>query len=146
MTSLNQVMNKCFLDSNILIYLKDDSSANHLKTVKSVRNLIKNRTRLFISPLCLDETIHSFSIIFKKDFEKVTKVIYELLDIPLLEIVNPPTSINENKRVLSLMKDYNLRPRDAYHLLTMQANNIDGFATFDNDFKKVFASKILQKA
>lgn len=139
-------MNKCYLDSNILIYLKDSSSINHNKTVKNVRNLIKNRTRLFLSPLCLDETIHAFGIIFKKNFGIVTKVIDEILSIPRLEIVNPPTSIDENKRVLSLMKEYDLQPRDAYHLLTMQTNNIDGFATFDNDFKKVFASKLIQKA
>lgn len=139
-------MNKCFLDSNILIYLKDTSSNNHLKSVHMVRGLIKNQVKLFISPLCLDETIHSFGVIFKHDFEKVSKIMDELLEIPLLEIINPPTDIQKNKEVLLLMKNYNLRPRDAYHLLTMQTNNIDGFATFDNDFKKVFASKLLQKA
>jgi predicted nucleic acid-binding protein len=41
------------------------------------------------------------------------------------------------------MSKYHLRLRDAYHLLIMQFNNIDSFLTFDNDFKLVFAAKIL---
>lgn len=39
---------------------------------------------------------------------------------------------------------FNLRQRDVYHLLTMQENGIDEFATFDTDFIRVFAQKILK--
>lgn len=44
------------------------------------------------------------------------------------------------------MQAYSLRARDAYHLLTMQTNGIDGFATFDNAFSRVFAANLLEKA
>ena len=53
-------------------------------------------------------------------------------------------NIIRNKRVITLMEQFNLRQRDVYHLLTMQENGIDEFATFDTDFKRVFAQKILK--
>jgi len=37
---------------------------------------------------------------------------------------------------MEYMKNYGLRPRDAYHLLAMKSNKITFLATFDWDFKK----------
>ncbi|MDO8515422.1 MAG: type II toxin-antitoxin system VapC family toxin [bacterium] len=139
-------MTKCFLDANILVYLKDEVSDHHRETIDLISKLITNEIKLFVSPLCLDEIVHSLNYILKRDFKKLKVVMDDIFNIPTLEIINPPADIEENKKVITLMENYSLRPRDAYHLLTMQANKIDGFATFDNDFHKVFAAKILQKA
>ena len=54
-----------------------------------------------------------------------------------------PVGILDQLKVINYMQKYHLKPRDAYHLLTIMENNIDGFATFDNDFNKVFSAKIL---
>jgi len=49
-------------------------------------------------------------------------------------------------KTLGLIKKFNLRPRDALHLQTMIENNIDEFATFDNDFNEVFRQGLIKKA
>lgn len=145
-------MMKCYLDSNIVIYLKDENSPKHRESKSLVSHLISKNVNLVLSPLCLDEFIHETGKQILKDFgqknyfEKILLVLNSILELPNLLIVNPPIDISSQKRIVEIMKEYNLRPRDAYHLLTMQANKIDGFATFDNDFRKVFAAKILKKA
>lgn len=145
-------MKKCYIDSNILVYFKDDDSIGFKSCCDLIVKLTSEETILYISPLCLDEFMYQFGIALKKKFPK--EQIYKnlrislesILEIPLINIINPPTDFEAQEKIIELMEKYSLRPRDAYHLLTMQMNNIDSFATFDNDFKKVFAEKILQKA
>lgn len=145
-------MTKCYLDSNVLVYFQNAGSIGHDESCKLLSKLEHEEVLIFISPLCLDEFIHEMgkNILEKTGqknyFEKILLVLNSILELPNLLIINPPMDISSQKRIVEIMKEYNLRPRDAYHLLTMQANKIDGFATFDNDFRKVFAAKILQKA
>jgi len=58
-------------------------------------------------------------------------------------LVNSPTGLKDQIKVVEYMEKYNLCPRDAYHLLTMIYNKIDSFATFDTDFNKVFEDKLI---
>lgn len=41
------------------------------------------------------------------------------------------------------MEKFVLKPRDAYHLLTMKENRIRFFATFDKDFELVFRKGVV---
>ncbi len=63
----------------------------------------------------------------------------------MLTLVNPPLKPKYQLKVISFMKNYNLRARDAYHLLIIKSNKINYFATFDRDFEEVFKKKILKK-
>lgn len=145
-------MTKCYLDSNILVYLKDEKSIGFIKSHKIITKLVSQNIHLFVSPLCLDEFLHEFGKALRKKtpekefFTNLTDALTSVLKLPQLAVVNPPADPEIQTRVVSLMKQFLLRPRDAYHLLTMQTNDIDGFATFDNDFTKVFSAKILIKA
>ncbi|OGG28868.1 hypothetical protein A2973_03250 [Candidatus Gottesmanbacteria bacterium RIFCSPLOWO2_01_FULL_49_10] len=123
-----------------------------MRSRELIEKLTSQNISFYISPLCLDEFLHEFGKALRKKtpekdfFTDLTRALASILDLPQLFIVNPPINPNSHVEVVSLMKTYSLRPRDAYHLLTMQVNNIDGFATFDTDFARVFATKLLQKA
>ncbi|MBM3284123.1 type II toxin-antitoxin system VapC family toxin [Candidatus Gottesmanbacteria bacterium] len=143
-------MKKCFLDSNFLVYLKDSLSLHHQAAAKKLSNLISANASLYISPLILDEFLYIFqkAIIIEKlaaPYRQLQRAVEEILQIPSLSIVNPPAAASKQMQVISYMEKYNLKPRDAYHLITIISNGIDSFATFDEDYKKVFAARILKK-
>lgn len=136
-------MKKCYLDSNILINLKNTKSCFHKKTKDLLINLANSSYNLCVSSLVLDEFLHQFQHIlrFQKKRDILKKVLYALnsiLSLPKLKFVNPPLSKKSHLKIVKHMKDYNLLPRDAYHLLIMKENKIGYFATFDKDFKEVF--------
>ena len=144
-------MTKCYLDSNILVYLKNADSPFHKATLSLVINLTETGVDVFLSPLAIDEFLHNFAREVKAKritniFEVLDKALEEILDLPKLEIVNPPIERTAQKKVVKYMEKYQLHARDAYHLLICLENNIDGFATFDKDFGKVFKAKVLEKA
>lgn len=110
--------------------------------------LRKQNVSIFVSPLVLDEFIHAVILEAKINhskhiFDDAGRALNDFLELPLLSIINLPTDRDSHKKIIPLMQTYSLRPRDAYHLLTMLENDIDGFATFDKDFRKVFAAKLL---
>ena len=143
--------NKVFLDSNILISLKFANHSHAKKANLIIKKIIKQNKKIFISPLVLDEFIHSTKFLLQQQIEsteKVNKILQkitkDILYIPNLKIINPPTSKTQNLKILSYIKKFKLNPRDAYHLLTTTHNGIKYFATFDNDFKHVFSSNLLK--
>lgn len=145
-------MTKCFLDSNILIYFINSTSLKYKESRDLIKLLLSQNIQIYVSSLCLDEFIHETGKYLLKEFgqkkyyENLENALNEILELPNISLVSPPTDIFSQKQIIEIMRTYALRPRDGYHLLTMQSNNIDGFATFDNDFKKVFSAKLLQKA
>lgn len=144
-------MKKCYLDSNVLVYLKDNNSPHQRAATKLLTLFTPFEYELYISSLTIDEFLHSSLFILRQhniarddQFQRLDTELKSIMQIPQLRIVNPPTNKEINRHVIELMRDFHLNPRDAYHLLTMQENNIEEFATFDTDFKRVFDQKILK--
>ncbi|MBI2612015.1 type II toxin-antitoxin system VapC family toxin [Candidatus Gottesmanbacteria bacterium] len=140
-------MKKCYLDSNVLVYFKFEPLKHHGKAER----VILSFDYLFISPLTIDEFIHSLRFFLRRDKykeEEIIKLLEQALDSILaldnLTIINPPTDKTSNRSIIKLMQEFHLGPRDAYHLLIMKENNIGNFATFDTDFKYVFRKKVLK--
>ncbi len=140
-------MTKCYLDANVLVHLKNQNSVEHDTALAKLIQLNKERAELYISPLIIDEFIHA--MLFLKQNKKLAETfdirrdLQDLLDLPRLSIINPPTNKNSQLQVLDFMEKYKIGPRDSYHLLTILSNSVDTFATFDTDFKRVFSSKAL---
>lgn len=144
-------MKKCYLDSNVLMYWQNDAAPQHKEALRIIERLEKDEIIPYVSPLVIDEYIHTMMVEarvnkFRNLYEVAKKALNDLLALPLLAIITAPTDVPSQKQMLMLMETYSLRPRDAYHLLTMLANDIDGFATFDTDFIRVFRAKLLVKA
>ena len=143
-------MKKCYLDSNFLIYFKDENAPQHNLVVDKMAKLAEEGTSFFVSQLVIDEFIYVLKNYpgLKKDkniFQILKTILQQILEIPFLMVVNPPTDTNSQVKTIDLMEKYNLSPRDAYHLLTMMSQDIEILATFDNHFKSVFAEKIVEE-
>ena len=141
-------MVSCYLDANFLVYLKNETSPLHSYTKSLIEKLIEEKFQLVISPLVIDEFLHSILFILKRMKTKnielnLRKFLGEILNLPNLTIINSPTGSIEQFDVIKFMTRFSLHPRDACHLLIMKANKISHFATFDEDFEKVFKSKII---
>lgn len=146
-------MTGCYLDSNLIIALKDADHSEHAAAQKIAAKLAVQKIPFFLSPLCLDEFIYALKYLIsrkqigsKETFAILTSSLKSLLAIPDLRIVATPINPNSQLKVLALMEEFTLGPRDAYHLVTILENKIDSFATFDTDFKKVFAAKLVNRA
>ncbi|MBU1110468.1 type II toxin-antitoxin system VapC family toxin [Patescibacteria group bacterium] len=142
-------MEKCYLDSNLLVYFKNEDSPFHLKTCQVIEQLVIASFTLCISPLVLDEFLFQVYYLLKQRRQKkiynlLLKALQDVLALPGLVLVNIPEQPESQLHAVELMKNYQLRPRDAYHLVTMQKHKIRHFATFDTDFRKVFKAKVLQ--
>jgi len=135
-------MKKCYLDSNVLINFKNVQSPFHQETKKLLTKLTNASWKLYISSLTLDEFLYQLRRIFlyqkqKNIFQKLSLALKSILDLPRLTLINPSVSKKKHLEIVEYMKVYNLRPRDAYHFLTMKENKIKHLFTFDKDFKKV---------
>ena len=147
---MNSLIKTCYLDANTLIYFKNEDSPFYSKISTLIEYLVKDGYRLFISSLVIDEFLYGFKFLLgnkkikkKNIFVSLNRALSEILALPNLELVNPPSEKNLQLKVVEMMKDYDLFPRDAYHLLMMIENKINFFATFDNDFENVFKKKII---
>ncbi|OGK17453.1 hypothetical protein A2774_00275 [Candidatus Roizmanbacteria bacterium RIFCSPHIGHO2_01_FULL_39_12c] len=144
-------MKRCYLDANFLVYYKNRKSLQHKLVLAKLDKLIRNKVNVFISTLVIDEFIFTLISNIKrkgvigKNLNDIKKNLIEVLNLNFLNIAPTPIDKDSQLKVIDLMSEYNLKPRDAYHLLTIISNSIDTFATFDNDFKKVFSSKLLTK-
>jgi predicted nucleic acid-binding protein len=143
-------MKKCYLDSNVLVYFKDEKSLYHKKVIEKFIFLIKNDFYFYVSSLVLDEFLYVFRYFLEKNekkdiFSKLKKALTEILAIPNLSIVSLSKEKEKQIEVISYMERYDLSPRDAYHLMIMKENAIDYFFTFDKDFELVFKRKFLKK-
>lgn len=134
-------MKKCYLDSNVLINFKNVQSPFHQETKELLTKLANASYKLYISSLTLDEFLYQLQqiLLYQKQrniFPKLSLALKSILDLPRLNLVNPSVNKKKHLRIIDYMKNYGLRPRDAYHLLVMKENKIRHLATFDQDFKK----------
>lgn len=142
-------MSNCYLDANLLIYFQNRKSQFHKQTVQIIKNLVSKEYEVVISSLVLDEYLYK-SLQLSEDSKSETlmrlrKGLKKIFKLPKVKLINPPLETAQHLKVIRLIKQHNLKPRDAYHLLTMLENKIKYFATFDNDFKKVFKKGLLTK-
>lgn len=140
-------MNGCYLDANLLINFKNVDSLQHQQATELIINLTAQSEMLYISPLVIDEFLNPMKYILRNHrdmYARLSQSLNEILVLPKITLVNPPTESQLHMKVVELMEKYNLKPRDAYHLLIMQSNQIDAFATFDTDFDTVFQAGIIR--
>ena len=146
------MMTKCYLDSNILLYyiFEDSDYFNDVRDL--LISLRVDKFDIYISPLTLDEFAHQMDHLSRtskhrrKDYYYLLEIMIDtILNMPNLIIINPPISSKKQRKMIELMQKYNLRPRDAYHILTILENDIEYIATYDKDFDKVIKSGIIKK-
>ena len=127
---MTKYMTKCYLDSNVLIYAKDETSLKYREAYNLITELVASGTELYISPLCLDEFLHEFVKIAVE--EKSSHFLTWKKSLLYFGISSSsrhqPAEFKVSLEIVNFMKNYLLR-RDVYHLSTMLVNNI-GFRHF----------------
>ncbi len=149
---MKNLIKSCYIDSNVLIYSQDKDSAYFTQSIKALKFLVAENYQVFISSLVIDEFLYVAGFYLKKRLGKqdkvylmLKKVLNNVLSFPNLKLINPPAVKNKQKALVDIMQKFNLAPRDAYHLLIMKENKISYFLTFDSDFDKVFAERVIHK-
>lgn len=141
---------KVYLDANSIIAHQITNHPFYEKALKIIDSYFQQEFIFVISSLTMDEFMYGIikaqKIINKnKQFEdvvnelkKVTKAVFVWKN---LELVDFQHTTSELLSVISLMKKYHLKPRDAFHLRIMQQQNIGNFITFDSDFDMIAKSE-----
>lgn len=144
------MMNKCFIDANVLIYYKTEEDQKHKESVFLIADLVKKETELCISSLVVDEFVHALikiaEIKKKKKAIVVKKALTDILELPLLTIVETPNTKEELGKITEVMEVFGLKPRDAIHLMTMIKNKIFYLASFDQNFEKAYKTGVIKRA
>jgi len=78
-------------------------------------------------------------------YKKLNIALKLVFDLPKLKLVNSSITKERGFKIIKIMENFNLRARNAYHLLIIQENKIDYFLTFDKDFENVFKMRIVKK-
>lgn len=143
-------MKSCYLDANVLVYFKDESSPHHEEAVSMIEQMVAERYTLYISPLVLDEFLYVATYYLKQtklpDWTgKLRKYLAAILAIPNVHLVSPSDDKKKQMMVVDYMEKCSLRPRDAYHLFIMKHWKIQYFATFDTDFDSLFSEGVIKR-
>lgn len=130
-------MNKVYLDANVLISLEFDQHPLHQKAVDLLLTINSQGATFYLSALVLDEYWHSLMVVFGKKPKELEKLSQSWLTLPNFQLINLELEPEVVKKTISLMNDYHLHPRDAFHLVYCLENKIDILATFDTDLLKI---------
>lgn len=139
-------MKKAYLDANFLVCLFIPNNQYQAPAMQLFAQLRTNKYKLYISPLALDEL---WWAVYeeKKKVGQIQQGIQEVFQeikqsweaiknfsnaIKILQIKRP---IKEGvEKALDFIDNYNLKPRDAFHLATADSQDIKEFVTNDSDF------------
>ncbi|MBI2499613.1 type II toxin-antitoxin system VapC family toxin [Candidatus Woesearchaeota archaeon] len=120
-----------YVDANIFVYsiVNNENLGNKCRLIL---NAIQNSTIVGItSCLTFDEILWS---IRKIDPESVIEAGVNILNLNLKFIEVNKTILY---KTLEIMKEFNLKPRDAIHAATMKVYNIKNLISEDLDFDKI---------
>ena len=149
MISMKKVIKKCYVDTNILIFLQDENSRFYHQTRLLFNKLIEEEYKIYISSLIIDEYLYNLYRLIEGERADKLKILNfslkKIFRIPHIGMINPSLETKRHIKVINLMKKYSLKPRDAYHLFIMKENKIKYLATFDNDFDQVFEKDSIKK-
>lgn len=143
----------CYLDANVLVYFKDTRSPHFSKAKRLIKKLLDNDYQLAVSPLVLDEFFYVTRYVLANQaklsqaqlYQRLNSILEEIFRLPSLSIVVTPATPTHQRQVVRLMEQFNLQPRDAYHIMTLLANKVACLATFDKGFDKLFRQGIIKK-
>ncbi|MBU0756770.1 MAG: PIN domain-containing protein [Nanoarchaeota archaeon] len=129
---------KIYIDSNILIYSVLERSRLADKCLELLKNIQENKFEAVTSALTFDEVF--FKIKKNKSKDLAIEFCDSLLDMQNFDFISLDRKLLMDS--LTVLKKYDLDPRDSLHFSTFISTNADIFVTQDNDFKKMNKSRI----
>jgi predicted nucleic acid-binding protein len=148
--------NQCYLDANFLVAVFIPQHIFHQPSVVALANLLLVKKDLFISPLCMDEAWHKARLTLQQQVPKQQKrphsdfysdlkhILDEISKNSRMKFVQFGSSVDQGiAQALENIKDYNLGPRDAFHMAIMQDLGISEIVTKDRDFARNSAIQVI---
>lgn len=137
-----KVMNSAYLDANFLVYYFVSKEPSNKKNAQIIMaKLLKEQHKLYVSPLVLDELwmsvrkeLGSLPVFDNKVQESIKNISQDVLDVAFLIDTQAKKRCVWN--AFFNTSEYELRPRDAFHLAIKNQNKIDFIVTNDKNFKK----------
>lgn len=135
-----------FLDTSFLVASQVVGHTFSKRTIDLRMRFINDDFTLYTSPLVFDEfwyvllglaksiNVSMASNDLYSHLEKATKNILTFKNLNFVEIGD---SKKELLKVIDIMKDFRLRPRDALIVAIMRKYKIKNLASFDSDFDRV---------
>ena len=128
-----------YIDSNVFIFAYTEDKENGIVCRKILDLIIGGEINAFTSTLTFDEIFNKITKL--KDKNTALMVSELFLNINNLNFIGVDLNIINNS--LSLLRLYNLGPRDAIHLASMRIKNIKTIISSDPDFDKIKGIKRL---
>ncbi len=137
---------RVYFDANVLIAHQLTNHQYFTQAKQLLETLWKQGSVFYLSSLTIDELFYGIGFCLRakdknKPYAKIAAQLKEIFAAIIswqnVELISFDNNLTEIIQVLSYIKKYNLRPRDAFHLQIMKQNQLKKIATFDNDFKQV---------
>ena len=140
--------NKIYLDSNFLVYWALPKDNGVKKKVRVwLAKFLSSRAVLTTSCLAIDEAWHGIKQTYNKQndtsigcaeepiYSQLNNFTSELIKkINIIQFSDPKAG---TQKALEYVKNYKLKPRDAFHLAIMKNNFIEEIITNDSDFERI---------
>ena len=131
---------RVFIDANLLIYLNTISDyRNRLAYETFYLDLLVNN-KAYTDVLVLNELLwvswKRYNVPYYVTIDFINKVVK-----PYVNIL--PLGEEEYEEATNLIKEYSIRPSDAFHVAVMKTRNIPNIASEDKEFDKVEGIKRL---
>ena len=122
-----------YIDSNVFIFAYTDDKENGVVCRKILNLIIENKIEAFTSTLTFDEIFNKITKLKDKNTALIVSDLF--LNLNNLKFIEVSLAIINDS--LSLLKQYNLGPRDSIHLACALYKNISKIITNDKDFDKI---------
>ena len=122
-----------YLDANFFVFSRYDTTAKGENARDLLTEIIKGKKDALTTALTLDEVM--WALIKNGHRKDVHEVIEEIYSVSHLVIREVPALLP--LAAIDLMEQFNLRPRDAFHLAAMQLFGIKEIVSDDSDFDKI---------
>ena len=122
-----------YIDANIFIYAVLNSDEKSKQCIQILKKIMNNKIIGFTSLLTWDEFYYSIKKYLNK--EDAIKKSAKFLQFPNLIFLSVDDKIIIKAH--DLIKEYNLKPRDAIHAASALIHNIKEIISDDSDFDKV---------
>lgn len=145
--------NRVLLDSNFIISLQVTRHQFFTRAQELIYEFKENGVQPVIIPLVFDEFWYILKGYFKTDFSSATKdelskmltrSTKKVLAIERLLVADVGYKEKDLLGTLKIMSKYDLRPRDAMIVKSMQILGIDDIASFDSDFDRVKGINVIK--
>lgn len=122
-----------YIDANIFIFAYSDDKEKGVICRKIMNMVIDNKIKAFTSVLTFDEIFYKI----KRLKDKETALMTTKLFLNLKNLIFIDVNLNILAYAYSILKNYNLNPRDAIHLSCALSKGIRNIISDDEDFNKI---------